>query len=163
MEARGEQKQLASVPPAPGTGDPEAPDGRTRGRPGRSGHIPLWRWWIVVVWIVSLPWTGVTQQPQWSRVHWLPFTDPADDPRDLIANIALFVPFGYSLNGGRRGYLRTAAALLAAAAISISAEATQLFSTVRYPSATDVGAAVAGAAVGIAWRLQQQKQPNPGS
>ena len=160
MEVREEQKRLAFLSPAPGTRAPEALNGRTRGGRLRVGHLPLWCWWIAVVWIVSLPWSGLTSQPQWSRVHWLPFTDPADDPRDLIANIALFVPFGYSLNAGRRGFQRTAVTLVAAAAVSVSAEATQLFSTVRYPSATDVGAAIAGAAAGVVWRLQRQKRLN---
>jgi VanZ family protein len=37
-----------------------------------------------------------------------------------------------------------------AALVSLSAEATQLFGTVRYPSATDVTAAVVGATFGAA-------------
>jgi VanZ family protein len=42
--------------------------------------------------------------------------------------------------------------------VSVSAEATQLFGTLRYPSATDVTAAVIGAAIGTAWRRLAQKQ-----
>jgi len=97
-----------------------------------------------VVWAVSFPWLGLTARPQWDRVHPIPFTDPADRPRDMIANIALFVPFGFSYC--RRGAIWHAVAI--AAAISVTAEATQLFSTTRFPSATDVTAALAGAALG---------------
>lgn len=110
--------------------------------------MPLWVWWIPLVWAISLPWAGLTKDPQWARVHAVPFTDPADRPRDLIANIALFIPFGYSLARGRRWPL----VLVVTAGVSLAAEATQLFGTVRYPSATDVTAAVIGAAIGAALR-----------
>jgi glycopeptide antibiotics resistance protein len=116
--------------------------------------LPLWCWWIPLVWVISLPWTGFTPHPQWDRVHWVPFSDPADRPRDFAANIALFVPFGFSLAGHRRTGRWIAGAVLAAAAVSLTAEATQLFSTVRHPSATDVSAAVAGALAGAVWRFR---------
>jgi len=108
--------------------------------------VPLWVWWIGIVWVISFPWNGLVAHPQWQRVHPIPFTDPADRPRDVIANIVLFVPFGYSY--GRRGALWQAVAI--AAAVSITAEATQLFSSNRFPSATDVTSAVIGAALGAA-------------
>src|SRR5687767_6116478 len=88
--------------------------------------VPLWCWWIPLVCAVSVPWTGLTVRPNWARVYWIPFTDPADKTRDVIANIALFVPFGYSFAGHRAGSHRIAGALLAATAVSICAEATQL-------------------------------------
>lgn len=116
-------------------------------------RVPLWVWWIGVVWLVSLPWLGRTDHPQWHRVHWVPFTDPADRPRDLVANLLLFFPFGYSLAGTRRrpGVLAVAAI---AVIVSASAEATQLFSTDRYPSATDVAAAVIGSLAAHQARLR---------
>ena|SRR5436190_17370643 len=110
----------------------------------RARDVPLWVWWIPVVWAISFPWSGLTSHPQWDRVHSIPFTDPADRPRDMIANIMLFVPFGYSY--GRRGAVWQAVAI--AAAISVTAETTQLFSTTRFPSATDVTSALVGAALG---------------
>jgi glycopeptide antibiotics resistance protein len=109
-------------------------------------RIPLWAWWIVLTCLISLPWTGFTLEPQWSRVHWVPFTDPADRPRDFILNVFFFVPFGYSYARKQRWQL----APVAAALVSLSAEATQLFGTVRYPSATDVLAAIVGASLGAA-------------
>jgi glycopeptide antibiotics resistance protein len=127
---------------------------------GRLRTVPLWCWCIPVVWLLSLPWVGFTAEPHWSRVHWIPFTDPADTPRDLLANIALFVPFGYSYTRHRSGRFRILEALLAAAIVSVSAESTQLFSTLRYPSATDVIAAMAGASAGAVWVSRVQKKPD---
>jgi glycopeptide antibiotics resistance protein len=120
----------------------------------RIQSVPLWAWWIPLVWAISLPWAGLTKDPQWSRVHPVPFTDPADRPRDLIANIALYIPFGYSLARGRRWPLVVGVTT----GVSLVAEATQLFGTVRYPSATDVTAAVIGAAIGAAWRALAARQ-----
>jgi glycopeptide antibiotics resistance protein len=110
----------------------------------RVRDVPLWVWWIPVVLIISIPWTGSTSHPQWSRVHPIPFTDPADRPRDFVANVLLFLPFGYSF--GRRG--RWWMAIVAAALVSFTAESTQLYSTDRFPSATDVAAALCGSAAG---------------
>ena len=125
----------------------------------RLRNVPLWCWWIPVVWLLSLPWFGFTAVPQWSRVHWIPFTDPADQARDLVANIGLFIPFGYSYARSRGSRFRIVEALLAATVVSVCAEATQLFSTLRFPSATDVIAAMAGAAAG-AWVSQVRKAPD---
>jgi len=111
----------------------------TRGR-----GVRLWVWWVLVVWAISFPWSGRTSRPQWNRVHSVPFTDPADRPRDVIANIILFVPFGFSC--GRRGAWWKAVGI--AAVVSVIAETTQLFSTSRFPSATDVTAAIGGTAFG---------------
>jgi glycopeptide antibiotics resistance protein len=111
-------------------------------------RIPLWVWWIPVVWLASFP-VGPTAVPQWHRVHALPFSDPADKIEDLAINLLLFVPFGFSLAGRSR---RPVLLVAAAAAASMSAEAMQLFSTVRYPSGTDVVYAVAGAICGAALR-----------
>ena len=96
------------------------------------------------MWVASVPW-GFTPTPQWHRVHLVPFSDPADKVTDLAANLLLFVPFGFS-------FVRRPRALvwlpLAAGVVSAIAEITQLFSTVRYPSGTDVVYAIAGALAG---------------
>jgi glycopeptide antibiotics resistance protein len=113
---------------------------------------PLWWYWIPLVWIISSPWVGFTREPQWKRVHLVPFSDPADSVTDVVGNVLLFVPFGYSA-ARRPGAIRSIAfAATAAAAVSVAAEASQLFSTERYPSATDVLMAVTGAALGAGWR-----------
>ena len=121
----------------------------------RPARLPLWVWWIPVVWAVSFP-LGLTPVPQWHRVHLVPFTDPADKLTDLAINLLLFVPFGYSFVGrpGRWRWLP-----LAAAAVSASAELSQLFSTVRYPSGTDVVYAIVGALAGGVLRSRLRKNP----
>lgn len=117
-------------------------------------RAPLWVWWIALAWLISLPWRGFTLEPQWSRVHPIPFTDPADRPRDFVLNVLFFVPFGYSFGRTRRGSV----VVLVAALVSLSAEATQLFGTVRYPSATDVTAAILGALLGAGFvRVAQRR------
>ena len=113
---------------------------------------PLWVWWIPVVWAISSPWVGFTRTPQWHRVHLVPLADPADNVGDVAANVLLFVPFGYSAAGRRHSRSGVLFALGAATLVSLSAEASQLFSTERYPSATDVAAAVVGSALGAGWR-----------
>lgn len=121
----------------------------------------LWLTWFAIVCFISLPWMGFTTEPQWHRVHWVPFHDPADKIRDFIPNALLFVPFGFL--AARRG--KPAPALLAtalmAASISICAEATQLFSTRRFPSATDVSAAVLGALAGASLILLLRRSSRP--
>jgi glycopeptide antibiotics resistance protein len=96
-------------------------------------------------------------------VHPIPFTDPADRLRDLAANVALFVPFGYLFARDRGRRFGIPLAVLAATVVSLSAEATQLFSTMRYPSATDVVAAMAGAAAGAALASRGRQFRHPGS
>ena len=118
----------------------------------RLAKIPLWGWWSLAVVVVSLPWIGFTARPQWDRVYVVPFTDPQDKPRDLLSNVAMFVPFGFWFIAGRdsrHGFTRAA---VAAAAVSVIAEAPQLFSTLRNPSATDVVSAMVGGAAGVAVR-----------
>ena len=105
------------------------------------------------MWVVSVP-VGLTLEPQWSRIHPLPFTDPADKFEDLALNILLFVPFGYLFAMWRRNVRLL---LVAAAGTSLSAEAMQLFSTVRYPSGTDVVYALAGAVAGALLSLAISK------
>lgn len=111
-------------------------------------RVPLWAWWIPVVVGLSLPVFGFTPHPQWGRVHLVPFSDPEDKPRDEIVNIAMFIPLGYLFARGRRLPRALLGAMAVAAIVSVGAEATQLFSVMRNPSATDVTMAMAGAGLG---------------
>jgi glycopeptide antibiotics resistance protein len=117
----------------------------------RLRRVPLWVWWIPIVWVVSFP-LGLTIEPQWSRIHALPFSDPSDKATDLILNVLLFVPFGYSLWRWSGAFL---VVLMGALLTSLSAELLQVFSTIRFPSGTDVATGVTGAMLGAlfaAWR-----------
>ena len=114
--------------------------------------------------LVSSPWVGFTNEPQWHRVHLVPFTDPADKLLDVAGNVLLFVPFGYFAAGHWNRKWGLMFALGAAVAVSTVAEATQLFSTLRYPSATDVTAGVIGTAIGFLIRhkpFSRAARPSP--
>jgi glycopeptide antibiotics resistance protein len=111
----------------------------------------LWWWWSALVVLVSAPWIGFTTEPQWDRLNLLPFGDPDDKPRDVIANVLMFVPIGYSYFKRARGW-RLAATLGTAMLVSVVAEVPQLFSTLRNPSATDVAMAMVGAGLGAGCR-----------
>jgi glycopeptide antibiotics resistance protein len=121
--------------------------------------MKIWKWWVLVVLIISGPWLGYVKEPRWHNVNWIPFADPADKPRDLLQNLFLFVPFGLSYAAGHRKTTALAGALALAAAVSTLAEATQLFSQSRYPSTTDVVMAMFGTALGFslvfAWRRRE--------
>lgn len=123
--------------------------------------IRIWFLWLCLVLFVSLPWLGFTPVPQWDRVHWIPFGDPADKLRDVVLNGLLFVPLGFAVSRRRRlvpGIVLSAAMALS---ISVAAEATQLFSTRRFPSATDVAAAALGAMAGAVTTLWIRESSKP--
>lgn len=121
--------------------------------------MKLWKWWVLVVLIISGPWFGFVRRPQWRDVNWVPFADPADKPKDLLQNVLLFVPFGWSYGSARTKRSALAGAVALAFLISVVAETTQLFSPERYPSTTDVLMALFGTALGFsgafAWRNRE--------
>src|SRR5262245_44855832 len=106
--------------------------------------MKLWKWWILVVIVVSGPWFGIVRDPQWHRVTWIPFTGFEDKPRDVAANVLLWVPFGFSFAASRPGARAIASAAAAALLVSLFVEIPQLFYVLRDPSATDVLMAVCG-------------------
>jgi glycopeptide antibiotics resistance protein len=128
---------------------------------GPRRQLPLWVWWIAVVVGVSLPSFGFTPHPQWERVHIIPFTDPEDKPRDELANIAMFIPFGYLFARGRRMPRALLGAMAVAAIVSGTAESTQMFSMSRNPSGTDFTMALVGAALGSVMGCSRRQAPAP--
>ena len=123
--------------------------------------VRVWLLWFALVLFVSLPWMGFTTVPQWNRVQWVPFEGSADKLRDVGLNALLFMPLGFTVS--RRRPLITGVVLSAAMALSISvpAEATQLFSTRRFPSATDVATAALGAMAGALTTLWVREASKP--
>ena len=107
-----------------------------------------WPFWILVVVAASGPWFGVVSEPQWDRVTWIPFTGFGDKPQDMIVNVLLYVPFGWSFVKNRVPRARVRDAMIAAALVSIAVEIPQLFYRLRDPSTTDVVMAIVGAAAG---------------
>ena len=121
----------------------------------------FWQFWILVILVGSGPWFGVTSTPQWDRVTWVPFTGKEDKPRDVLVNLALFVPLGWTLASRRpvgRGLL---VATAAGFATSFVAESMQLFCILRDPSATDVLNNTVGSALGAAAAIGWRRRPAP--
>ena len=108
-----------------------------------------WPFWILVVIAASGPWFGLVREPQWDRVTWVPFQGFEDTPRDMIVNVLLYVPFGWSFVKRRTSRASgVLGAIGAATLVSIAVEVPQLFYRLRDPSATDVVMAICGAVAG---------------
>lgn len=91
----------------------------------------------------TLPWADFQGHSHWLKVGWVPFASPVRI-RDVLLNVALFVPFGVAAAASvSRRRLVTAAGL--AAVLSLSGEYLQVYSHNRFPSATDVVCNVLGA------------------
>lgn len=104
---------------------------------------------VAILAVTLLPTGGYTPHAHWERVQWIPFGERRIPPLGALANVALFVPFGWAL--ARLTMPRAAAIVVVVAALlSGSVEAAQAFAHGRYPTATDVAFNVVGAAIG-AW------------
>ncbi|NOT43811.1 MAG: VanZ family protein [Acidobacteria bacterium] len=100
-------------------------------------------WWVV--WLgIGVPWRHLGPRPYWARVAWIPFQ--FFRAGDAFRNVVFFVPFGYL---ARRAGHHPLAVLAWGLAISLLTELLQVFTTERYPNATDVVMNVAGTVLGI--------------
>ena len=118
-------------------------------------------WWIVLIFVVSGPWYGVLSAPQWKRVAWIPFTGEGDKPRDVVVNVLLFVPLGWSFSATHTGRRRAALAIATGFVTSLAAESLQLFWVLRDPSATDLLTNTCGTALGVAGAALWRRRPLP--
>jgi glycopeptide antibiotics resistance protein len=105
--------------------------------------------WTALLLSIVVPWAGLVNHPHWMNVVWIPFTPPLR-LRDIVANVLLFTPFGTLLriSESRGARVPVWVVLSISAALSFLAEATQLFTHTRVPSATDLVTNVIGAAAG---------------
>jgi glycopeptide antibiotics resistance protein len=113
----------------------------------------LWLAWIaVILGVTVLPLKNYVGHAHWHLVNWIPFDDHSLALEDVIANIALFAPFGFFFkrsvpsSSPKRVWMR---ALLMAAILSSSVEAFQVYCHDRNPSMTDVCDNVLGAMLGV--------------
>ena len=115
------------------------------------------RRWLLALWfcgmvsIMTLPWSDFQGHPHWARVSWVPFLGPVDNLRDVLLNVAVFVPFGFLLAQGRSliGPLGLLGFLGAPVLVSAAGEFYQVFCHSRFPSATDVVSNTLGAYGGL--------------
>lgn len=98
--------------------------------------------------IVATTWppASFVGHAHWDQVEWIPFTG-GFRPLDILANLALFVPLGWSLAWGRhRSRARQAA--VAGLLLSLAIELFQVYCHGHFPTMTDVAANTAGAWLG---------------
>ena len=96
-----------------------------------------------LVFAATYPWGDMVGHSHWTRVRWIPFKTGPFRLLDIAGNLLLCAPLGAAA-----GYLFSRGVLAAALlslAISVGAEASQVYSHTRFPSATDVLCNVAGA------------------
>ncbi|MEQ1573030.1 MAG: VanZ family protein [Vicinamibacterales bacterium] len=105
--------------------------------------------WTLVILMAVVPWRNYTDHVHWGWVQWIPFTTPPVKARDIIANILIYVPFGYLYARQRAGCRRAWRIIGYAATLSLATEATQLFSHTRFPSSGDWVCNVTGAWMGM--------------
>jgi len=123
---------------------------------------------LLVVWLgafalLFLPWGDFLDHTHWYKVTWVPFSPPLK-PVDVAGNIVAFVPFGLLITiargAGRWWDWLTGIGL--ALLLGLGAEAAQLYSHLRFPSATDLTANAIGAGVGV-WLARRGFIPHPRS
>jgi glycopeptide antibiotics resistance protein len=102
---------------------------------------------LLAVLLITFPWQNIVFHSHWARVVWIPFSAEFR-PVDVFGNVLIFVPLGFTTTLMRRRQ-PLAAVFLLAFVTSLTAEALQLYSHSRYPSATDVVCNVAGALLGF--------------
>lgn len=135
---------------------------------GASGEVATRRWalvWLLATAVVLLatlwPPSAFQAHAHWERVTWMPLADPASKPWELLANILLFVPFGYA--GARLlGSDRRAAVIVSVlgGALSVAVEGAQVFAHGHYPSATDVVMNLTGAVAGGVLARRSARRPD---
>jgi glycopeptide antibiotics resistance protein len=99
---------------------------------------------VALVLAAGFPWGDLAGHTHWSRVNWIPFAARLR-PFDVGGNLLLCAPLG--IVAGREFRQGVLAAGAMALVLSLFVEASQLFSHLRFPSATDVCCNVAGAIV----------------
>lgn len=108
----------------------------------------LWVLWALGILLIVFPWRDLQNHTHWGKVLWIPFVSPPVKPSDVLGNILLYIPFG--LLGGRAlGPARVRTVAAGAVLLSLTTEASQLFSHYRYPSTTDFACNIAGCAIGL--------------
>lgn len=113
----------------------------------------LWATWnIVILGFTVLPVENFVGHAHWDKVRWIPLYNHPSVLFDIVANVALFVPFGYLLKrvlSGRSGRQTWILTFLLAGGISTSIEFYQVYCHNRFPSTTDIGSNLFGAIIGV--------------
>jgi glycopeptide antibiotics resistance protein len=112
------------------------------------GSWGFWLWTGLILLLV-LPWTTFQNHTHWQRVAWIPFVSPPVRLRDVVANVLLYAPWGYLFTRQMPHAMRRIwIVVLFSTVLSLSTEASQLYSHGRFPSATDLICNIFGAVAG---------------
>ena len=139
-----------------------APDDSVRQVRGAANCINTWRWFLASIALVvaaTFPWTRVDHD-HWARVAWVPFLTGIISVGDLVVNVLLYLPLGWFVPGARPRP-RLIGALASALVLSAAMETAQVWSHLRYPSATDTAMNLAGAAAGAYWSNRRRRRGHP--
>jgi glycopeptide antibiotics resistance protein len=109
----------------------------------------------LIVLATTWPLSKYQDHPHWDEVEWIPFTHYFG-PFDLVANVALFVPFGIALGWGGTTARRVRWALALGLACSLTVELAQVFSHNRSATVADLVTNSAGAWLGAHWAVRRQ-------
>jgi glycopeptide antibiotics resistance protein len=127
---------------------------------GGSGRVRYFRVSLsaALIMLGTFPW-DLQDHAHWNRVAWLPFATGIVRPLDLLVNLLIYLPLGYTLQAARGpGDLRARVGATAFA-LSLLLEISQVWSHVRFPSATDVVMNVVGAVAGASMWLARAARP----
>ncbi len=112
--------------------------------------------WSAVIVAATVPWTDFVGHTHWQKVQWVPFRSPPVRVIDVIVNILLYLPLGYTLLRASAPRARVWHAVAVASVLSLAAEWSQLYSHSRFPSLQDVVCNVFGAWVGARLAIRRQ-------
>jgi glycopeptide antibiotics resistance protein len=113
----------------------------------------LWLVWIaIILGFTTMPWSDYVGHSHWTLVRWIPFYDHPLGVSDVLANVVLFVPFGFLLAralSGSSSKTVWVVTLLTAVTLSTSVEFFQVYCHDRHASATDICSDLLGALFGV--------------
>ena len=120
-------------------------------------YLVLLAW--AVLWKLDVPYVGETASPTITFVPFVPTAESGgSEPLEVVANVALFIPFGLYL-GVLAPRWRWWQAALTAAGASLVLEAAQYLLRVGIPDVSDLVANTAGGLAGIGlarlWQVEQ--------
>ena len=115
--------------------------------------------WTGLILVLVVPWLNYRNHSHWDKVAWIPFFSKEVQLRDIVANILLYVPWGYFWVRQKRDPTRRVwPVIVFAAVLSIATEASQCYSHGRFPSATDVTCNLFGAFVGAEYARRNHRR-----
>lgn len=106
---------------------------------------------ILVLLLTTWPVHPFVGHAHWHMVEWVPFSRVVS-VRDLVANVALFMPLGLAVAWSARR-ARRATAVIVGLALSLFAEVYQVYCHDAFPTVTDLLANTLGAWLGAAWAV----------